>query len=142
MDTINLFPHVTNHQQGEFAGKRSAKLNVKASGREFDRHIDGAKAAYGLIAFAKAEGVAISPFALWFTDRESRDLITVNEATKRLKAAEAEGTTIEIEPEYRISRKGETYTNRYAGRIKVGDVQQPTKQAKPVSQAAAAFLKG
>ena len=130
-----VLPHVTDHNDGS----SSAKLNVvETGGKEVG---DLYKLGFELADFAEAEGVPISPYALWFTSRTTKEHLSVAEARKLLKAAEKAGLSIEIEEPTGLKKDGTTYVSRYAGRLKVGSMLPRTaRSTKPLSKAAQAFL--
>ena len=136
-----VLPHTTRHLDGT----SSAKLKVvKSGGLEVDGR-DPYEIAHLLIAYAKKESQSISRHALWFTERKAEDNLSVTEASRLLKAAKTAGHEATIDEEFGVSKRGETFKNRYAGRIKIGpEWVKPTKArpAAPLSDAAKAFLKG
>jgi hypothetical protein len=101
--------------------------------------------AHLLIKYAKTENLPISRYALWFTQREAESNLPVPEATKLLKAASYAGHPASFDEEYGVNKRGETYKNRYAGRIKIGPERPKSTKARPAAQlsdAQKAFLKG
>ena len=90
-----VVPHITHHKDGS----SSAKLNVRAAGLSVeDTGLE--RAAELLIGFAESEEVQVSRYALWFTDRTEKTNLTVEDASKRLKAAVKRGDKFSIEEDY------------------------------------------
>ena len=125
-------PHTTSHganQAKKLEAKQTATFKVvKRHGLDTDE-VSLLALTAGLIDYAEEKGLKISPYALWFTPRESKKALAVAEARKLLKTAKSEGHEFDLAPAMRRNKDGEMHPNRHAGRIRIGpEWVKPTHQ--------------
>ena len=151
-----ILPHTTTHKIAIGTFTQTAKLKVVSrNGLNIEPSVmeaaDMYKVAKGLVNYAATEGVPVNGYALWITSENDKVMVNGKEqpapiGAKKAQAlivkAEKANLPITIEDTHSVGRDGQTYANRFAGRIKIGESTKKATAATPPSAAVNAFLQG